>query len=141
MTFRPSEKVQFGVLPLVGRLLLVAEFLVALNGKISDWSGQAAYMKAHGMTMVGPLLGVALAIELVGSLCIIAGYRARTAAVVMAGYLAVVSIRLHDFWNAGPASMSQTEFFKNAGIIGGLLLLAAYGPGRWALRGGVNPSP
>jgi uncharacterized membrane protein YphA (DoxX/SURF4 family) len=29
--------------------------------------------------------------------------------------------------------MLQTHFMKNMGIAGGLLLLVAYGPGRWTL--------
>ncbi|MEP6573782.1 MAG: DoxX family protein, partial [Gemmatimonadota bacterium] len=63
------------------------------------------------------------------------GYRARQAAAIMFVYLGIVSIRLHDFWNltAARAGMSQTEFFKNLGMMGGLLMIAAYGPGRWML--------
>jgi putative oxidoreductase len=135
-----GANVQFGLVPLVARVLLVSEFLVALNGKISGWDGQAAYMTAHGMHFVAPLLGAALVIELVGSLCLITGYRARTAAAVMFVYLAIVSVRLHDFWNKSgmSAGASQTEFFKNLSIMGGLLLMAAYGPGRWAI---VHRSP
>lgn len=111
------------------------EFLLALNGKIFGWSGQEAYMAAHGMTFVAPLLAAALAIEAIGSVCLITGVRARAAAAVMFVYLGIVSLRLHDFWNrGGVSSMSATEFFKNLGIMGGLLMIAAYGPGAWSLR-------
>src|SRR5262245_53214330 len=94
-----NDTVRLGLLPLVARLLLVSEFLVAVNGKIFGWQGQAAYMASHGMHFVAPLLGVALAIELLGSICLITGFQAQRAAAVMAVYLAVVSIRLHNFWN------------------------------------------
>lgn len=130
------EQLTFGALPLVARLLLSAEFLIAVNGKITDWSGQAGYMAAHGMTMIAPLLGAALVIEAVGSLCLLTGFQARLAAAVMFVYLGIVSVRLHDFWNiADPmaAGGTQTQFFKNLGMMGGLLMIAAYGPGRWAL--------
>jgi len=93
------ENLTHGLLPLVARLLLSAEFLIAVNGKITDWSGQAGYMAAHGMTMIAPLLGAALVIELVGSLALITGFQARNAAAVMFVYLGIVSVRLHDFWN------------------------------------------
>jgi putative oxidoreductase len=130
-----NPNVRFGLVPFVGRLLLVSEFLIALNGKISGWDGQAAYMASHGIRFVAPLLGAALAIELLGSICLIAGYRAETAAAVMFVYLGIVSFLLHDFWNQTGmrAAANQTEFFKNLSIMGGLLLMAAFGPGRWAL--------
>jgi putative oxidoreductase len=52
-------------------------------------------------------------------------------------YLGIVTVRLHDFWNqAGAAAgANQTQFFKNLGIMGGLLMVATYGPGSWALGG------
>lgn len=133
------QALRFGLLPLVARLLLILEFLVALNGKISGWAGQKAYMAAHGMPFIPGLLGAALAIELVGTICVVTGFGARAAAATMFVYLGIVSVELHDFWNrSGSASgMLMTEFFKNMGIMGGLLLLAAYGPGDWAL--GARP--
>ena len=69
----------YGLLPLVARLLLCAEFLVAANGKAFGWSDQAAYMTSQGMTFVAPLLGAALVIEVAGSLCLITGVAARAA--------------------------------------------------------------
>ena len=129
------DAVRYGALPFVARLLIDAEFLVALNGKISGWSGQASYMASHGMRFIGPLLGAALAIELLGSICLISGWQARRAAAVMFIYLAIVSVTLHDFWNrtGNSAGANQTEFFKNLGIMGGLLMIAVYGPGIWAV--------
>ena len=129
-----NDKVRFGLFPLVARLLLVSEFLIALNGKITGWSGQAAYMAAKGMHFIPPLLGAALAIELVGSICLITGYRARTAAAVMFVYLGIVTIRLHDFWNQTgmTGSLNTGQFFKNLGMMGGLLMIATYGPGSWS---------
>jgi putative oxidoreductase len=130
-----TDRLRYGLVPLVARLLLVTEFLIAVNGKISGWDGQAAYMASHGMHFVAPLLGMALAIELVGSLCLITGIGAKTAGAIMFVYLAIVTVRLHDFWHQTgmPAAANQTQFFKNLSIMGGLLLMAAYGPGRWAL--------
>jgi uncharacterized membrane protein YphA (DoxX/SURF4 family) len=130
-----SDAIRTGLAPLVARLLIVAEFAVAVNGKISGWDGQAAYMTSHGMHFVTPLLAAALAIELVGSLCLVSGFGARPAAAVMFVYLGIVTVRLHNFWamTGNAASGNQTQFFKNLGIMGGLLMIASYGPGAWAL--------
>jgi putative oxidoreductase len=111
------------------------EFLVAVGGKMFGWSGQAAYMQSKGMTMIVPLLAMALVIEAVGSLCIITGYRARTAAAVMFVYLGIVSVRLHGFWNqtGNSAAMNQQAFLRNLGMMGCLLMISVYGPGLWTL--------
>jgi putative oxidoreductase len=131
-----------GVLPLVARLLLIAEFAIAVNGKITGWQGQEAYMAAHGMKMIGPLLALALAIELGGSICILLGIQARWAAAILGVYLGIVSVTLHNFWamSGTAAGSNQTQFFKNLGIMGGLLLLALHGPGTVALQRDVADS-
>ncbi|HTI05579.1 MAG TPA: DoxX family protein [Gemmatimonadales bacterium] len=127
--------VRFGLVPLVARLLLIAEFVIAVNGKITGWTGQAAYMTAHGMQLVAPLLGAALVIEAAGATCIALGLWSRPAATVLFGYLGIVSVTLHDFWNQHgmAAGANMTEFFKNLGMMGGLLMVAAYGAGTWSL--------
>lgn len=129
------QSIQEGLLPLVARLMIVAEFVIALLGKITDWSGQAAYMAAHGLPFVNPLLGAALVIELLGSLSLILGVRAREAAALLFVYLGLVSILLHDFWrmSGDRAPANQTEFFKNLAMMGGLLMVYLYGPGTWTL--------
>ena len=130
-----SPAIRYGLLPLVARVLVILEFLVALNGKIFGWSGQAAYMAGKGMTFITPLLAAALAIEAIGSLLLIIGFRARAAAAVMFLYLGIVSVRLHAFWaqSGNPAAMNQTQFFKNLGMMGGLLMIAVYGTGTWSI--------
>jgi len=132
------NKVLTGLAPFVARLLLVAEFAIAANGKIQGWTGQAAYMAAHGMRFIGPLLAAALTIEVVGSLCLVTGIRSREAAAAMFVNLAIVSLCLHDFWRMSgmAAATNQTQFFKNLGMMGGLLMVAAYGPGRWVIPHG-----
>ena len=120
---------------LLGRVFISGIFLQAVLGKTLGWSGQAAYMAANGMHFITPLLAAALVIEAVGTACILSGYRASTAALIMSVYLLMVTIRLHNFWSleGAHAAMMQTHFLKNLAIVGGLLLLAAFGPGRFAL--------
>ena len=126
-----------GLFPLLARLFMAGIFVQGALGKILGWQGQADYMARHGLRFVPLLLGVALAIEAVGTLCIVLGFCARIASAAMCVYLLAVSVLLHDFWaaqNPAAAGMLQTHFFKNLAIAGGLLLLAVYGPGEWALR-------
>ena len=137
-----SNKPLFGpvlsnaVFPLIARLFISAIFVQGALGKILEWSGQASYMQSHNLPaqLIAPMLAIALLIEVGGVLCLVVGWQARAAAFVMFIYLGVVSVLLHNFWAAQGASGGgmQTQFFKNVGIMGGLLMIAAYGPGRWS---------
>jgi putative oxidoreductase len=130
-----SSPVIHGLFPFVARLLICAIFIQGALGKILGWSGQAAYMASHNIRFITPLLAIALVIEAVGVLCLLTGFQSRIAAFIMFLYLGAVSVMLHNFWalSGMAAGGMQTQFMKNIGIMGGLLMIAAYGPGRWSL--------
>src|SRR5215469_16672759 len=138
MSYKPSfgPVLSNAVFPLISRLFISAIFVQGAMGKILGWSGQASYMQSHNLPaqLIAPMLAVALLIEAAGVLCLFVGWQARTAAFVMFIYLGVVSVLLHNFWAAQGASAGgmQTQFLKNLGIMGGLLMIAAHGPGRWS---------
>ncbi len=102
------------------------------------WTDQASYMQSHKLPtqLIAPMLAIALVIEATGVICLILGWQARAAAFIMFIYLGVVSVLLHNFWAAQGASAGgmQTQFLKNLGIMGGLLMIAANGPGRWSVN-------
>lgn len=120
------SRVAEGVVPLVARVLMCGIFIPAAIGKTFAWDSNVAYMRAHGMPLVPLFLAAALVVEVVGPLLLIVGYRARLASLVMALYLVPVSLIFHPIWAGG---MAQTGFLKNAGIIGGLLMVTAFGAG------------
>jgi putative oxidoreductase len=120
-----------GVHPLLARLLLSVIFVTSTLSKLFSWNGNVDYMASKHLPMIPVLLAAALAIEGLGSLCLITGVAARAAATVMFLYLIPVTLLLHDFMS--------TNFEKNLGIMGGLLMIAAYGPGRFALRSRIAP--
>ena len=78
---------------------------------------------------------LALIVEIVGSLALIAGFGTRFAALVLAVFTFVASIFFHNFWSvpADQQFVQQLMFFKNIGVVGGLLTLAAWGAGAWSL--------
>ena len=122
-------------IPLLGRLLIVYIFLTSGIAKVFSWSDNIAYMSTRHLPMIPVLLGIATIIELGGSLCLITGYQARLAAVIMFVYMIAVTVLFHNYWAASGhmAGMQETQFRKNLAIMGGLLMLAYAGPGRWAL--------
>ena len=123
------------VVPLLGRLMMMYIFATSGIGKIFGWSGNVAYMSTRHLPMIPVLLAIALVIEVGGSISLITGYQARIAAFVMFWYTTAVTLIFHNYWaaNQAMAGMQETHFRKNLAIMGGLLMLAYNGPGRWAI--------
>ena len=123
------------IVPLVGRLMMTYIFATSGIAKIFAWSGNVTYMSTRHLPMIPVLLAIAMVIELAGSICLITGYQARIAAFVMFLYTTAVTVIFHNYWAASEAmaGMQETHFRKNLAIMGGLLVLAYSGPGKWAL--------
>lgn len=122
-------------LSLIGRLLLAAVFLPAGLQKIGGFAGTAGYIASKGLPL--PELGavIAIAVEVLGGLALIVGLGTRAAALVMAVFTLAATVIFHNYWGvpADQAFVQQLMFYKNVGIIGGLLLLTAFGAGGWSL--------
>lgn len=122
-------------LALIGRLLLALVFLPAGIGKITGFAGTAGYIASKGLPM--PELGaaIALTVEIAGGLALIAGWGTRWAALALAFFTLVASYFFHNYWTlpVDQQMVQQLMFFKNIGIVGGLLVLAAHGAGAWSL--------
>ena len=114
---------------LVGRIALSAIFLWSGIGKIAGYAGTAAYMESKGVP--GLLLPGVIAVEIVGALAVIVGWQARLGALALAGFCLAAGFLFHfDLANRG----ETIHLMKNIAIAGGLLAIAAAGPGRIALR-------
>ncbi len=118
-----------GILTLVGRVLLSAIFILAGWEKIVGYEATLQYMQAFGVP--GVLLPLVILAELGGGLAILFGVLSRWAALALAGFCIVAALLFHaNFAN----SVQQVLFLKNLAIAGGLLFLAANGPGPYAVR-------
>ena len=122
-------------LTLTGRLLLALLFLPAGLMKIGGFAGTVGYIASKGLPM--PALGavIAIVVEVLGGLALLAGFGTRVAALVLAVFTVAASVIFHAYW-AVPAEaqmVQQLMFFKNLAVAGGLLVLAAHGAGGWSL--------
>jgi len=128
-------KLEHPAIPLIGRLMITYIFATSGIGKVFSWSENVRYMSTRHLPMIPALLAIAMIIELAGSICLITGYQARIAAFVMCLYTTAVTVIFHNYWAASEAmaGMQETHFRKNLAIMGGLLILAYSGPGKWAL--------
>ena len=120
---------------LIGRALLAVVFVPAGYSKIGGFAGTAGYMASKGMPAVEVLLALTIVVELGGGLMLLFGWKARWAALALAGFTLLAALLFHNYW-ALPAAdqmMQRLMFTKNLGIAGGLLLIFALGPGRLSI--------
>ncbi len=121
--------------PLVARVLLGLIFVVSGANKIASFEGTQQYMAEYGLPAKGFLLVGATVVEVAGGLSIMLGYGARIGAAVLILFLIPATLIFHtDFSQQTQVVM----FLKNLSIMGGLLLLAAHGPGSYSLRPGTG---
>ncbi len=122
----------------VGRILLVGIFIFSGVMKFLDVAGTAAYIAGKGLPMPEVLAAAAGAVEVIGGLLVAVGWQTRLAAVALALFTAAATFLFHDFWNLPPGQEQIDQMlhaWKNASMIGGLLVLAIAGPGRFSFDG------
>jgi putative oxidoreductase len=117
------------------RLALVALFLPAGFGKLTGFAGTVGYISSVGLPLPSLAAAIAVVVEIVGGLALLAGFGTRIAALVLAAFTLVASFFFHAYWGvpADQAFMQQLLFFKNIAVVGGLLAIAANGAGAWSL--------
>jgi putative oxidoreductase len=130
-----KETLMNNALSLIGRILLAALFLPAGLSKLSGFEGTVGYIASVGLPLPAVGAAAALAVEILGSVALIVGFQTRIVAAVLAVFTLVASVFFHAFWAAAPeqAFVQQLLFFKNIGVVGGLLVLVSSGAGAWSL--------
>ena len=119
-------------LSLIGRVFLAVIFVVSGYGKISGFQGLVGLIASKGFPAAQVFAAATIVIEVGVALMLVAGWKARWAAFVLALFTAIVTFFFHNFWAAPEAQkmMEQINFMKNLALIGGLLMVMAFGPGR-----------
>src|SRR5260370_27208436 len=121
-----------GPLTVLGRLLLCTIFLLSVVGnKIPHFSDVAKIMESVGIPAPQFLLVGAIVFLLVGSVSVIAGYKARIGAVLLLTFLVLASYYFHAFSKLeGMEQQAQmAHFMKNLSMMGAMLFIVANGSG------------
>lgn len=120
---------------LAARALLALIFIVSGFGKITGFSGTAGYMASQGIPFAEAALVGAIVVELLGGLMLLVGFKARWAALAIFLFIIPTTVMFHN-----PAGLSGQEaqgqmihLMKNLSIMGGMLMVAVFGPGAWSL--------
>lgn len=115
------------ILPLVGRVLIAAIFVLSGLSKIADPAGTISYIGAAGLPLPEAGYALAVAVELIGGLLLAFGYRTRLVAAGLALFTLAAAFGFHFQL----ADQNQfIHFFKNLAMAGGLLQVVAFGSGR-----------
>ncbi|MEE1676093.1 DoxX family protein [Agarivorans aestuarii] len=110
------------------RVFLALIFILSGYGKIAGYAGTQGYMEAMGVP--GALLPLVIALELLGGLAILVGWKTRPVAFLLAGFSLLSGLLFH--FNPGD-QMQMIMLMKNIAIAGGFLLLVAHGGGAYSL--------
>ena len=140
---------------IVARICLVAMFPFSAIDKIWHWKNALAQTNSGGLPGGLVLLVLAILVEGLTPICIVAGWYDRPAAVLLAGFCVVTAFLYHPFWaypdffspsDASKAREHFWQFVKNFGLVGGLLLVVFAGtladpadvlhPATWSTHGG-----
>ena len=110
--------------PLAGRILIGQVFFLAGINKLAHPATTIALIASHGIPFPGFCCFAAAAVEIGGSLALAMGIKIRWTALVLAGFVVLVTSVFHwDF-----AKEMNVHFFrKDLAIAGGLLLAAFFG--------------
>ena len=132
----PSAPTQ-NTFALIGRLLMAWLFVPAGFGKIAGFAGVAGYIASKGVPLPEVCAAIAIAAELGLGLLLLVGWQTRWAALGLAIFVAVITPIFHNFWALPEAQqmMQKQAFDKNLAVLGGLLVIAAFGAGRFSLDG------
>ncbi|MGB9696157.1 MAG: DoxX family protein [Ignavibacteria bacterium] len=120
------------IISLVGRIFVSLIFLVAGLEKITNFQGTKEYMAMYGMPFRRAFLILAIIVEILGSLSIILGFKAKWGALALFIFLIPTTLIFHTHFSE---PLQVIMFWKNLAIMGGLLFISVYGAGTISIDG------
>ena len=123
---------------LLGRILMAVLFLVPGIRTLMAVSGTVGYFAKLGMPMPEVMVWVAIVIEIGGAAALILGWQTRRVAWLLILFVIIATAMAHRFWELSDPAQYFTQlnnFLKNVGVIGGLLIIGAVGPGAHSVDG------
>jgi putative oxidoreductase len=115
----------------LGRILIALIFVRAGINKLGAIDPTAAEMAKAGIPLSNLLVYGAILIELGGGLMLMIGLFARWVALALFFYTMTLALIFHAYWNA-PAAQARLQasiFFSHLSMMGGMLMVVAFGAG------------
>ena len=121
---------------LIGRILLALIFITSGFSKITGFEGTVGYINSKHLPLPQVAAAIAILCELGGGLLLLVGFKARWAGLVLAIFTLAAAFLFHDYWtltDAAQVAANKINFWKNVSITGGMLMVFAFGPGRYSV--------
>jgi putative oxidoreductase len=126
----PAATPGIAVLPVIGRVAIAAIFLLSGLNKLAAPATTIAYIQSAGLPFPPLAFGVSMAVEVLGGIALILGFRTRITATIMALFTLATALSFHTNFT----DQNQfIHFWKNIAMAGGLLQVIAFGAGRYSL--------
>ena len=119
---------------LLGRVLLSLLFLIGGTIKLLGPAATQAMFVKQGLPVVEAAWVLAVVVEVGGGLAMLFGLFTRPVGVVLAIWCIATALIAHS--NISERAQ-EIQFFKNMGLTGGFLYVAAFGAGAWSLVPGA----
>lgn len=128
---------QRNVIILLARILLMVLFIMTGWGKMVHFDGTTAYMASLGAPLPMVAAAIAVIMEFFVGILLVIGFYTRPLAVLYAVFVLGTALLGHQYWTMVDPERAANiiNFYKNISIIGGLLLLAVTGPGKYSVDG------
>jgi putative oxidoreductase len=122
-------------LALVARILMASIFISAGFSKVLGFDGVTAYIASKGLPMPMIIAGLTVALEILGGLAIIVGFKVRIAGLLLGLFSILAAFIFHNFWAFPPEQvyLQNIMFMKNLSMAGGLFLLTVFGAGAYSI--------
>lgn len=128
------DEPMLGWLLFSARLCLASVFLVSGIDKALFFARACDEFHQARVPATGVLLPLTILLHLIGSAGLITGVYSREMALLLALFTVIATSKVHAFWRMeGAERLEHSRIaLANLAIVGGLLMLAATGPGRLA---------
>jgi putative oxidoreductase len=126
----------------LARIMMPWVFIVSAIGKfinvagVAGSAGMARFESMIGGSVPPTVVGYIVAsIEIVGGLMVLVGFKTRCGGWMLFVFSALTIFFAHNFWDMEGAARAanQTQALKNLTIMSACLMIAATGPGRYAV--------
>ena len=116
--------------PLTARVLISLIFLISGVLKLFFFGNTLQYMQSFNIPFVTFALVVAIIIEIGGGFSLLLGLKAKWGAWILIPYTIILTLIFHLNLTD---QLQMVAFLRNLAIIGGLILISMYGPGKFSL--------